>query len=423
MAGLAGLTGMAAGLLGSIVLNRRQNRRDYLEAKHPLPTIERTPAQERLHHLVEEFYSLGPRMVGTEAEKEARDRIVANFRTLGLQEIRTERVPVLDWKGKAKLWQNDQTFDAVPFGGARTTTKEACLVDVGNGLPEDYARLSKKDLRGKFHLARVGESHRIQKYLQAFLHGAKGLILAHETEGFVEIGTGFPVMPIPAVSVSRDTGEALLSSPSPVKIAVAAQRQWRLAENVTGIVPGKISKEVLIGAHFDAWNGGAYDNAGGLAALLETAAHFKQNPGYRTARFSAFTAEELNMQGSLWGCLLHPHRLLNTTAMINFDALGAKEGKTYLNLPEEFEARIRHLPAFDRFEATTGRRVEFLHPPLVFSDLLWYHASGIPCAWLVDLPVAEYHTPFDTPAIIDWNLLEEEIALNLAIADFFLNGR
>ncbi|HBN09586.1 MAG TPA: hypothetical protein DD435_13355 [Cyanobacteria bacterium UBA8530] len=423
-----GLGGLAAGFAAAVAWKRRSRGLDFRDSKYLLPSREKESSRERIRRNVEGFYGIGPRMAGSPGEREARERILAAFSLIGLAEVKTERVPVLDWSGLAHLSQDERFFEAIPFGGTRSVRCEGMAVDVGYGRPEDYAGLSRKDLLGRVHLASVGETHRAQKYIQAMLHGAKALILCHNEprEGkvdFVEIGMGLPLMPIPAVSVSFETGRILKENPRPLVIEIEAERKFCWTYNVTGIVKGRTSKEVLIGAHFDSWNGGAYDNASGLAALLEVAASFQKRPAFRTLRFTAFTAEELTMQGSLWSCLLHPKRLLATSAMVNFDALGVREGKTYLNCPARLEERIRELPAFQRFSSLTGHKIEFLSPPLVFSDLIWYHLVGIPCAWNVDLPVVEYHTPSDTPAILDYELLEAEIDLSREIADFFANSR
>lgn len=419
---LLGLSGGLAGFLTAVAFSRGENQRDYIGAKYPLPDMK--PQDAPLQQWVQDLFALGPRMVGSEGERKAREYLIQEFRALGLQAIQEERVPVIAWSGNARVFSDGIDYPAYPLGGTRSAKLEGRLVEVGYGTPEDYKARQSQALKGAIHLVQIGgQTHRIQKYLQALAHGAKGVIVYHNASGaLIEQGMGLPVMPIPAVSVGLETGLLLKEQPQ-VSLEISARRSPMWGYNVTGIVPGRTTKEVLVGAHYDSWNGGAYDNASGVAALLALGRHFVEHSAYRTVRFTAFTAEEISLQGSLWSCLLHPKRWLDTVAMVNFDALGVREGETCLNCPPILEPRIKALPAFEEFQQAADRDVRFLHPPLIFSDLLWYHLSGIPSVWMADLPVVEYHTDRDTPDLIDWNLLRHEVDLNRAIADFLANGR
>ncbi len=73
-----------------------------------------------------------------------------------------------------------------------------------------------------------------------------------------------------------------------------------VARNLTAELKGTLYPEevVLVGAHLDAYYGGADDNATALAALLEIARAVKKFSFARTIRFVAFDLEELGSVGS-----------------------------------------------------------------------------------------------------------------------------
>ncbi|QRN95174.1 M28 family peptidase [Archangium violaceum] len=72
------------------------------------------------------------------------------------------------------------------------------------------------------------------------------------------------------------------------------------SSNVIAELPGvsKPEEVVLVGAHFDAYFGGADDNSSGVAAVLELARVLSQYRFDRTVRFVGFDLEEVGLVGS-----------------------------------------------------------------------------------------------------------------------------
>lgn len=75
--------------------------------------------------------------------------------------------------------------------------------------------------------------------------------------------------------------------------------------NVVATIPGKDSKEVVLGAHYDAtseiigfYNPGADDNASGCAAVLEAARIMSAYKWQHTLKFVLFSGEEQGLLGS-----------------------------------------------------------------------------------------------------------------------------
>lgn len=119
---------------------------------------------------------------------------------------------------------------------------------------------------------------------------------------------------------------------------VAGRRTAVESPNVVALLPGRHptrrSQAVVFTAHYDhlgigpAFDGdsiynGAYDNAGGVAALLEIAEAFSHlaDPPERTLVFVATTAEEAGLLGAIHYNRQPPAPELETVATINIDGL------------------------------------------------------------------------------------------------------
>lgn len=105
--------------------------------------------------------------------------------------------------------------------------------------------------------------------------------------------------------------------------------------NVVGIINGteQNTPAIVIGAHYDsrtneltdaAWGPGANDNGSGVAALLEMARILSQRRPRTTLIFVAFSAEEVNRQGSIAFIrdYIQPYGI-TVKLMINIDTIGS----------------------------------------------------------------------------------------------------
>ncbi len=98
-----------------------------------------------------------------------------------------------------------------------------------------------------------------------------------------------------------------------------------LYRNVAGTCPGTTFPDliIIICAHFDTQKGvpGAVDNATGIAAMLEYARYFSDNPAPYTLKFVAFNAEESGYYGSSYyhRKSLSTGEIGNTLMILNLD--------------------------------------------------------------------------------------------------------
>ncbi len=110
---------------------------------------------------------------------------------------------------------------------------------------------------------------------------------------------------------------ASLNSPRPLPIGMDASERDKIVNtlsaapelftfnNVVATIPGKDSKEVVLGAHYDAtseiigyYTPGADDNASGCAAVLEAARIMSAFKWQHTLKFVLFSGEEQGLLGS-----------------------------------------------------------------------------------------------------------------------------
>jgi len=70
----------------------------------------------------------------------------------------------------------------------------------------------------------------------------------------------------------------------------------------------------------------------------------------------------------------------------------------------------RALALLDRYELETG-------PATGGIDSHWFVANDIPATTILHFPYDEYHLPADTPDLVDELLLDDAVALGLALVE------
>lgn len=103
--------------------------------------------------------------------------------------------------------------------------------------------------------------------------------------------------------------------------------------NVIAYKPGKSSKQVIVGAHYDsvATGKGADDNASGVGVMLEVAEVLKNVSTPYSIVFIAFGAEEGGLNGSnYYANQMKADDIDNTVGMINLDSLAVGD-KMYVH--------------------------------------------------------------------------------------------
>ncbi len=195
---------------------------------------------------------------------------------------------------------------------------KAGIVDVGNGLEEDFEAVKGK-IKGKIAVANIGlvgeknkkNLHRSEKTALAIKYGAGGIIMVNQAPGKILLtGTASvtgALIAIPAVCISNDSGRELrswLKEEGPLEAHVNMRNFSKpiRARNVIATLKGKTDERVIVGGHLDSWDlaTGAIDNGIGSFSVLDIARTFKalKIKPYRTIQFVMFMGEEQGLLGS-----------------------------------------------------------------------------------------------------------------------------
>lgn len=200
--------------------------------------------------------------------------------------------------------------------------------------------------------------------------------------------------------------------------------------NVVARFPGDIDRWVIVGAHYDhlgahprgAIYRGADDNAAAVAALVELArALATRRPDGRGVMLVAFDGEEppfygTGAMGSQEFVQRPPLDLATVDMMVALELLGRGVGPTAF--PDEVRQSLFVLGAersegtsavidaraHERSDLTVRRADAEVIPPL--SDHLAFWEAKIPFMLVTGLRSADYHTPRDTPATLEWGRVD-----------------
>lgn len=225
----------------------------------------------------------------------------------------------------------------------------------------------------------------------------------------------------PLIEVAQD-----LLPDSAATIAIDMRNDLRVrrqARNVLGMVKGKGSKWIVVGAHYDhlgrmgpeALFPGANDNASGTAMLLSLAEHFgKGRKPKHNLLFVAFAGEEAGLLGSDWCAVDRPIDWKQVSMLINLDILGTgDDGIMVVNATAQQKA-------FDRLVAINGSKgyLKEVKPrgPACNSDHCPFVQRGVHAIYIYTLGgVAHYHDVNDRAETLP---LTEFADLHALLRDF-----
>ncbi len=226
---------------------------------------------------------------------------------------------------------------------------------------------------------------------------------------------------IPSATVPSDVGARLLHHRSdrneePVHLRIVSQNRPASAHHILGFKPGPRPERIVLMAHFDTKldTPGAWDNAGGLAALLGLAERLGGDSAVRNLgcglEFIAFADEEnfsqdhvvyINERGHLFGEII---------AAINMDGIAYILGQNTITITEggpAFQTAVRDIAA--RYP-----RVEWSEP-WVQSNHSTFAYNGVPAIALGSSAgwgnTTVLHQPTDTPLWVSNDLLNEVVDL------------
>lgn len=274
--------------------------------------------------------TLGHRLTGSANGKKAEQFAYDLLKSYGFKDVRYQPFEVESWsRGKLSVSigqdeKNLQPIKSVTLAHSPVKSDVTLeVVDMGNGLEEDYATDAQKEkVKGKIALVYLGvlpgskpgtkSLHRSEKTAIATKYGAKGIIITNTAAGGILLtGTASvtgKLIPIPAVCISKEDGEKLrvqlVSGKLYSHISMTNFSGMIKARNVIARIKGKTmpNEKVVVGGHLDSWDlaTGAIDNGIGSFSVLDMARTFKvlNLQPERTVEFVMFMGEEEGLLGS-----------------------------------------------------------------------------------------------------------------------------
>lgn len=350
----------------------------------------------------------GSRFAGSRQARRAADFLAGSMREVGLSKVRLETFRFLGWERRRRptllaVAPRRVSFEAIalPYSPATPARGvEGELVNLGAGLPEDFAR-ARRRLKGRVVLA-SSESpayyhrwvHRAEKYARAVKAGAAAFIFMNHHEGLLAPTGALRFNrrgEIPGLGVARETGLKLLrlGEGGPVRLRIVTHdRTFRATgRNVVGELPGteRPREMIVVGGHYDGHDisQAAGDNASGIAAILEAARLLAPHAGLlrRTVRFVCFDAEEIGLLGGHAYVRRHAGEMPRVRLMVNADSVGRGRGKGF-NFQGWEEAK-------ERLSATASQMredVAFQSRPHPYSDHFPFMVAGVPVCTLASPP-------------------------------------
>lgn len=397
------------------------------------------------------------RIIGTSADAEDVDWMIAKFKAAGLTDVRSQPYDLVpqwfpqtwdvsvDGHGKTISLESAQ-----PDYGAVGTPAEGLDLDgvyVGLGSEADFAG---RDVKGKavFVFSMLGAPNE-GAVRRADAKGAAAILEVNMLPGNARYQAYPSGTKAPAFTVGHDDGVAardiIAAMPAGQSARVKVKLDVRRVPNlktaqIWGTLPGATDETIYIVAHRDGWFDAAGDNAGGVASMLGLAEHYAKMPRaqrQRTMIFVALDGHHNSGEGSAVGNkwlvdnrqklfaktalainVEHPSTVQTQSRPRYYNANEIVWGNTYM--PQEWYAggpsrpELQHIAssAFKQFGATMDL---YPNPTPPASDMSSFFR------FLPGIDTSEYHhyfhTDLETPQTVPWTGLEASTRAYAKIID------
>lgn len=390
-------------------------------------------------------YELGFRPGGTPAAHRAAEFILEEMRCLGLQDVRGEPFPVYAWEfAGASLevagWDPLPASSYPPTPGTPPGGLSGLLVDAGYGTAGDYTGI---DVRGRIAFVRFDTARMPWMDTLAYeaeLQGARALVFyylngyaQHPSGEALNTHDGAARTTLPILNLCRRDGARLagrLAAEGPLPVTLHSRVRADPAGtgyNVLGVLPGRLAERyIIVGAHYDAWFHGYWDNAIGVAAILAMARVLLER-GYQpehTLLFVATDAEEFGAPDTHFDWLIGCHRLLEAhpewqhrvSAAFNIDTLAfVAQDQLGLIAPPELVPFLQEATGKVRAGTFAQAQVWVKEQVTAWTETLTYAYFGIPPLQprfaLEEARRTIYHTQLDTAQVVQRERAVETVQL------------
>jgi Peptidase family M28 len=345
---------------------------------------------------------VGPRTAGSDAAGRAADTVARAFGDLGL-DVRFQEFELLGYEADEPVlevdgerWEAGPCMYAHAFDGDGTVKRIGeSKAPVGDGMLPSFAVVA-------------ADGDEVARLLTSpFSTGAIPFMSAH-----VHITT-------PPTAFVSLADSARLQDGMRVRLRVGGRfLPGRRERNVIADLPGASDDVLLVSAHYDSvWRGpGAIDNASGIEGVRRIGEALRGRELAHTVQLVAFAAEEIKLTGSRWYVDEAKLRgeLGRVVGVVNLDCIARGDKLNVLASPDALLGRAvecaRGLGLLDRHELVTG-------PATGGVDSHWFADAGVPAATILHFPYDEYHLPADEPSLVDERLMDDAVALALALVE------
>ncbi len=288
------------------------------------------------------------RIIGTEADRENAQWMLARFRELGLGDVHEQAFDLppqwmpRSWSVTAAGSGRTVSLDTAQptYLSVATPAEGLDLEAVYAGLASDADLALAPDVRGKaaFFYSTDTSSRHIGVMDGAIKRladrGAAAIFVIQGIPG--NLRTQFyPVnSPVPTFSLGQKDGLDLrdlvgAASPSPVRVRIqlAVDRVPGLkTATIWATLPGATDERVYVVAHRDGWFEGANDNAAGVATMMALAEYFSQVPRAERRRTIVFLGtsghHDNGAESGTW-LAAHPELFQKAALLVNCEHTGA----------------------------------------------------------------------------------------------------
>jgi hypothetical protein len=343
---------------------------------------------EALLSFIADLDAIGPRLIGSEGERQAQAFLRDHLQALGLEvtfdnfDVKTyargATEVVLHVDGEDKPLQGLSRVYSPPTEGLQRFE----LLDLGKGEDGDFEEASDRVAGRAVFVSQVCP----RKYQKALALGASAYLEpSPDYEDAIFLGCmppGGEIPNIPRVKLSASSGRAIVEAsgdgrPFEISLRLTGETLPSTSGNLIATLYGRTAlPEIVLGAHVDTFtlSPGSVDNSTGIAVVCEIARILAQLPRLRrTVRFVFFTGEEVGRLGSIRYAEHGVADPASVGAYFNFDVPVGGDLVLHVQAGEKNDGYWNEL------RETLDDPFDFIHILRRNSDHYSFYRRGIPC--------------------------------------------
>jgi aminopeptidase YwaD len=282
------------------------------------------------------------RLSGSQAEKDAAQRLLAECRAAGVEANIEEFTVACGNVGKARLVVTEpyvKEYEVTGYERALSTPEgglDAEFYYAENLLPAHLQNISGKIVMMNGYMRRV-DYEKLQKGGAAAILTFSGSILDRRSESDCDIRKLREIITEPhgfatALNLrAADAAEIVRRGAKKMHIELESECLDGVSQNVCAVIEGTERPDEIIsfGAHYDSvhFSTGVYDNMSGSVIIMEIMKYFAAHRPARTMKFNWYGSEEQGLLGSKAWVKAHKDELDKHVIMINVDVAAATLGQ------------------------------------------------------------------------------------------------